>query len=394
MSIGTGTEIKVPYELLGGRQRIYAMTSTDPFSCFGDDDDDDDDNDEVGRDNDATQRVNENENEVVVDEKQTFRDPSCGILAFHAGTELALLRHVEIQLSSFLQEEQQSRQEQEQEQRQQQRHHHHLQSIIQKSQLVLNNIDDFCMKRHWMMHVGNEKATILETFISDWIGSIPTKTSKNDTTMTKQQQKTLNVVELGTYCGYSSILIAKILFQKQQQEQQQLGCDSDRCFKICTVEVVHQHVTIAQQLINLAGLQDYITIILFDPIHEQLEEAVKSQFDADHQSTTTIDNSSNMNSYIDFLFIDHDKDLYLNDLQRLEKSGMIKKDCHVAADNVLFAKIDNYRQYMKDLSMKGYVSTKLVESWLEYSTPDFIKDDDDDNGDVSKNDVFKDGIGT
>ena len=73
---------------------------------------------------------------------------------------------------------------------------------------------------------------------------------------------------------------------------------------------------------------------------------------------------------IDFLFIDHDKSLYLQDLQSLENDGMIGEGTFVAADNVVFAKIDDYRDYMKDLAAKGVVETILEEGFLEYSEPE------------------------
>jgi hypothetical protein len=86
---------------------------------------------------------------------------------------------------------------------------------------------------------------------------------------------------------------------------------------------------------------------------------------------------------IDFLFLDHDKDAYLADLQKLEQT-LIVRGTHVAADNVIFAQIDNYRTYVNALASQGIVNTKLVEIQLEYSEPD---------ANTSNRDALRDGIG-
>jgi predicted O-methyltransferase YrrM len=72
-------------------------------------------------------------------------------------------------------------------------------------------------------------------------------------------------------------------------------------------------------------------------------------------------------SRLDFLFLDHDKDAYLQDLKELEQASFVGKGVYVAADNVLFAGIDNYRQYIQLLVHKGIVRSNLVRTNLEYS---------------------------
>jgi hypothetical protein len=107
------------------------MSENDPFSCFGDDDDVDVDQTHVESSDVGTPNV------------VTTRDPSCGILAFHAGTEQALLKHVELEIGKRQREQQTN-------------------DIGDLATFVLDSIDNFCLKRHWMMHVGNEKATIIQ----------------------------------------------------------------------------------------------------------------------------------------------------------------------------------------------------------------------------------------
>jgi hypothetical protein len=63
---------------------------------------------------------------------------------------------------------------------------------------------------------------------------------------------------------------------------------------------------------------------------------------------------------------------------------MIVRGTHVAADNITFSQIDNYRIYVKALSAQGIVDTKLVETQLEYSEPD---------ANEFNRDALRDGIG-
>ncbi len=126
-------------------------------------------------------------------------------------------------------------------------------------------------------------------------------------------------------------------------------------------------------MIKLSGLQNHIHVLLFDPDVESLSDLLRRAMAAQE-------------STIDFLFLDHSKSMYLRDLQQLETSGFVKKGCFVAADNVIFAQIDDYREYMSELAHREIVRTELKFSWLEYCEPDH-------NGDETKKNMMKDGIG-
>eukprot|EP00978_Attheya_sp_CCMP212_P025115 scaffold80264_cov50-Attheya_sp.AAC.1 len=91
---------------------------------------------------------------------------------------------------------------------------------------------------------------------------------------------------------------------------------------------------------------------------------------------------------IDFLMIDHDKDMYLFDLKVLETSGMVQQGTQVVADNVVFARIDNYIHYMQQLAEQGTVETRTVLSHVEYSQ------EDDRIGEHDNGDGFVDGVET
>ena len=65
--------------------------------------------------------------------------------------------------------------------------------------------------------------------------------------------------------------------------------------------------------------------------------------------------------------MDHAKNLYLRDLQELEATGFIRKGTHVAADNVVFNRLDQYRDHCKALQTRKIVVTRLEKMNLEYT---------------------------
>ena len=88
---------------------------------------------------------------------------------------------------------------------------------------------------------------------------------------------------------------------------------------------------------------------------------------------------------INFLFIDHNKDAYKSDLCKLEASGMICRGTTVIAENVLFAKTDDYLDYIKRQGEMGIVKTRTIPCHVKYSA------DDDESGESTQH--FQDGVG-
>ena len=67
---------------------------------------------------------------------------------------------------------------------------------------------------------------------------------------------------------------------------------------------------------------------------------------------------------MDFVFIDHWKDLYLKDLKLLESHGLLRKGTLILADNIIFPGAPDYLEYVQ--SSEKY-QTELIHSTLEYS---------------------------
>lgn len=387
----------------------------DPFACFdGSDDDEEVPSESAGTDTNNTVTTHDNTKEEVRDTVTSViagrsgkeaptqtkrmvacprRDRTCGVLAFHPNTERSLLTHVQNDLE-----------------RKRNNNKNNNSHNNNYAEMVLNSIDEYCLSRHWMMHVGPEKGEIVEIFLDQCLQNYHSSSNNFETPL-----PSFTTVELGTYCGYSAIRLTRRALQtlralfnkqhKQEKEQKEetavLRCDKDFDFHLYTVEVDPAHAEIAKQMIRLAQLENWITVVLFeeyDP-YNNIKSATATTLNAVLQQA--IDRNKDLlplsrnNHTIDFLFMDHDKDRYLSDLQHLEEtSDWIKKGTYVAADNVVFARIDNYCHYVTHVLQNKHriVTTRLVGSRIEYYQPEHSqRDDDDDNGD-DENDT-KDGVG-
>lgn len=73
---------------------------------------------------------------------------------------------------------------------------------------------------------------------------------------------------------------------------------------------------------------------------------------------------------IDFLFIDHEKTVYLQDFKLIESYGVIKKGSVVVGDNMIYPGAPDYIQHFA--GRKDFDST-MYQSYLEYTTdPDAV----------------------
>lgn len=295
-----------------------------------------------------------------------LRDPTCGVLTHHTGTEQALWIFVQNVIAT---------------------NHPHRSSptgsrdenLLQVVEQILQAVDDFCFTRHWMMHIGPEKAVTLQAFLLDcW---------RNSRTMVDKQPPQLNdnpdhqpmiLVELGTYCGYSAIRIISTLLQ------QATNSGTRKKFHLFTVDVNVKHVQVARQLVALAGLSEFVTFIVLPgssshtSLSQRILTAIRQAFPALGVSVTP---------KIDFLLVDHDKNAYLTDLLDLQQAHLLQAGTHVAADNVVFFQLDRYRQYLAQLQQQGVVQTRLVMACLEYVT-------DQTRQEEARNVDLQDGMGT
>ena len=174
---------------------------------------------------------------------------------------------------------------------------------------ILQTIDNFVLESgQFLMNVGPEKGEILRDHLL--------------------KSKPNNVIELGTFIGYSAVLISSTIGEKS---------------KLTSIDSDSHSIEIAKELINFAGLDDKVNLM-----HGSAEEIIPE-----------------LNFNADFVFIDHAKKKYLSDLKLLETEEIILKNCTVFADNVGIFK-DEMAKYFDHVRNSGKYQSQNFSSKLEY----------------------------
>ena len=182
---------------------------------------------------------------------------------------------------------------------------------------ILKAMDDFAKNKRFLMNIGNEKGSLLSEEL-------------------KKLGKNILILELGCFCGYSAILMAKNL---------------GNAGKVISLEVNRTYAKNASEIINFAGLKDKITII--EGSSDKIIGTLRYRFD--------------------LVLLDHWKNLYKRDLMAIEKRGLLKNGSIIFADNVgkfisaLVGKrgeSDNYLDYVRN---NNKYRNKNIKTFLEYS---------------------------
>ncbi len=180
-------------------------------------------------------------------------------------------------------------------------------------------IDEFCYTRSFMMNVGDEKGAILD-------GAL-------------RRAKPMVILELGTYCGYSALRMARAM----------PGA------RIVSLDVVEANVGIARRILDHAGVADRVTVVL-----GSLGDggATAATLEAEHGIGT---------GAVDFVFVDHAKEVYLPDLRRLLERGWLHAGSVVVADNVKFPGAPDYRAFMQEQEGRTF-RTVEHDAHVEYQS--------------------------
>ncbi|KAL3775364.1 hypothetical protein ACHAW5_006506 [Stephanodiscus triporus] len=244
---------------------------------------------------------------------------------------------------------------------------------------VLRAIDDFCVSRHWMMHVGPEKGDILAGALRGAMlakkamakararaAVVPTAAASSSSSSSSTSYNVQFVaVELGTYCGYASMLMGATMREVMSSSDDGDGMDC----RLFTAEINVEYAKIASEIIRLGRMEDLISVheVGYDGRDTDVVSAVADAMSND-VPRCDVDTTAATTPTIDFLFIDHDKDAYTSDLCKLEASGMIRSGTRVVADNVIFANIDDYVGYVRRKEEMGIVKTTTIPCHVEYSS--------------------------
>jgi len=170
---------------------------------------------------------------------------------------------------------------------------------------VLEAIDEYAAEHEFMIHVGSDKAKIINNLILE--------------------NKPRVLVELGGYCGYSAIMFA---------DQMRAQAASAQTVEVYSLEKEEEFATIARDLTSLAGVQEYITVITGDA-GDSLKQ-LKKDGKIDH---------------VDFLFLDHAEDLYARDLKVvMDELDLLRENACIVADNCKRPGAPEYLEYVNNHS--------------------------------------------
>jgi catechol O-methyltransferase len=184
-------------------------------------------------------------------------------------------------------------------------------------------IDEFCYGQSFMMNVGDEKGALLDAAV--------------------HRVRPDRLLELGTYCGYSALRTVRAMPDQAH---------------LYSLEFNPDNAEIARRILDHAGASARVTVVVGTL--------------GDGHTVATLENEHGFREgSLDFVFIDHDKDAYLPDLERIRERGWLRAGAAVVADNVKFPGVPGYREHM--LASEGLEwSTKEHETHVEYQT--LIKD--------------------
>jgi catechol O-methyltransferase len=188
---------------------------------------------------------------------------------------------------------------------------------------ILRLIDEFSYNDSLLINIGDEKGQILDQAL--------------------QERKPKHILELGTYCGYSSLRMAIVSPEA----------------KIVSIEFSEANARVARSIHEHAGISDQVQII------------VGTIGDGGKTISELKSKNINKDGLFEFVFIDHDKKHYLPDLKSLINENILAKDAVAVADNVKFPGAPDYLAYMEENEGKTWHTIKH-DTHLEYQK--FFKD--------------------
>ncbi|KAL2215418.1 O-methyltransferase [Thermoascus aurantiacus ATCC 26904] len=181
---------------------------------------------------------------------------------------------------------------------------HHIYSLPNLADLkgnpqrILAAIDDFSENKQHLMNIGPKKGKL----ITDLIARIKPQT----------------MIELGGFVGYSAILFGDAVRRAGGK-------------RYLSLEQNPEFAAVANLLVDLAGLKDFVKIIV-GPSSRSLHELYVS---------------GEIGEKIELLFLDHHKAMYTVDLKLCEHYGLIRPGSVVAADNVIVPGAPEYLDYVR-----------------------------------------------
>jgi catechol O-methyltransferase len=185
---------------------------------------------------------------------------------------------------------------------------------------AIDAVDEFCAKRSVMMNVGDEKGEILDRAV--------------------QRCEPRLLLELGAYCGYSGLRMARAM-----------PADA----RLVSVEYLGANAQIARHIWDHAGVGERITAVV-GTLGDGGETIARLHSDLGFGEGS-----------VDFVFVDHDKEQYLTDLERILGERWLHRGSVVVADNIKFPGAPKYRAFMRGEEGRTWRTTEH-DTHVEYQS--------------------------
>lgn len=194
---------------------------------------------------------------------------------------------------------------------------------------VLATIDRFAYQESFLINVGDEKGLLLDAAV-------------------RRADPTL-ALELGTYCGYGALRIAR----------------AAPTARVYSIELSSDNAENARRIWEHAGVDDRVTCV------------VGTIGDGGRTLDALAQEHGFTSGSVDLVFLDHDKNAYLSDLQSLLDRGWLRRGTIVVADNVKIPGAPKYRAYMQE-QQGGRWQTVEHRTHGEYGSviPDLVLESD------------------
>jgi catechol O-methyltransferase len=185
---------------------------------------------------------------------------------------------------------------------------------------VIRVIDDFAYHRSFLINVGDEKGKILDAAI--------------------RRTKPRQLLELGTYCGYSALRAARMMPEGA---------------RLVSIEFNAENAAIARRIWDHAGIGEELTVL------------VGTLGDGGATTAALESEHAIKSGSLDFVFIDHDKSAYLPDLELILDRGWLHPGSIVVADNLRWPGAPDYREFMRTEEGRSWRTTEH-ETHVEYQS--------------------------
>jgi catechol O-methyltransferase len=204
-------------------------------------------------------------------------------------------------------------------------------SLRSSPSAVLREIDLYAQK-HYLMNIGELKGNLVTTLLN--------------------QHRPMHSLELGGYIGYSALLFGSTV----------------KAWGGRYTVIEHNPVFagVIMVLCSLAGL-DNVDIVVgssTDEIKRLWKEGKLGKVEGGEKMG------------LDFVFMDHLKPLYTDDLMVMEELGVVRKGTIVVGDNMIKPGNPRYRKYVemskedrKKEGCKGWWKSECVKSWEPQGVP-------------------------